>query len=190
MDNQSNLEIEKLKAEIKKMKAENVHSRINLYSDLIKNILSNKDRSIFYHGWTSKKQLAENWLSSDIWFYPCTFLETFCLTALEAALTKTFVITRNFGSLAESVGNRGVFLNSIELMDAYSMEWQEKALIELFNVLENKELKNNLIEENYKWAKHMSWENRANDFLENYIEDFQDKNNTIIDIRHNIYIYI
>ena len=39
MDNQSNLEIEKLKAEIKKMKAENVHSRINLYSDLIKNIL-------------------------------------------------------------------------------------------------------------------------------------------------------
>jgi len=143
--------------------------------NLIKNILSNKDKSIFYHGWTSKKQLAENWLSSDIWFYPCTFLETFCLTALEAALTKTFVITRNFGSLAESVGNRGVFLDSIELLDPYISDWQDKALIELFNVLENKELKNKLIEENYKWAKNMSWKNRANDFLENYIEDFQSK---------------
>ena len=143
--------------------------------NLIKNILSKKDKSIFYHGWTSKKQLAENWLSSDIWFYPCTFLETFCLTALEAALTKTFVITRNFGSLAESVGNRGVFLDSIELLDPYKSEWQEKALIELFNVLENKEVKNKLIEENYKWAKNMSWENRANDFLENYIDGFQDK---------------
>ena len=147
---------------------------------LIKNILSNKDKSIFYHGWTTKKVLAENWLSSDIWFYPCTFLETFCLTALEAALTKTFVITRNFGSLEESVGNRGVFLDSAELLDPYTSEWQEKVLPELFNVLENKELKNKLLEENYKWAKNMSWENRADDFLLNYIDDFQSKKQNLI----------
>lgn len=148
--------------------------------NLIKDILSIKDKSIFYHGWTSKKQLAENWLSSDIWFYPCTFLETFCLTALEAALTKTFVITRNFGSLEESVGNRGIFLDSTELIDPYTFEWQEKVLPELFNILENKELKNKLIEENYIWAKNMSWENRANDFLENYIDGFQSKKQNLI----------
>ncbi len=39
MDNQSNLEIEKLKAEIKKIKAESAQSRIHLFSDLAKNIL-------------------------------------------------------------------------------------------------------------------------------------------------------
>ena len=143
---------------------------------IIKNILSNKNNSIYSHGWTSKKVLAENWMSSDLWFYPCTFTETFCLTALEAALTKTFVITRNFGSLSESVGKRGIFLDSVELLDPYKQEWQEKALVELFSVLENKSLKNKLIEENYAWAKNMSWENRTHDFLTNYIEDLPLKN--------------
>ena len=136
---------------------------------MIKNIILNKNNSIFYHGWTSKKVLANNWLSSDIWFYPCTFIETFCLTALEAALTKTFVITRNIGALSETVGDRGVILDSVSENDPYNIEWQEKALIDLFLVLENKELKNTLIEKNYNWAKNMSWENRANIFLENYI---------------------
>jgi hypothetical protein len=131
----------------------------------IKNILSVKNKTIIYHGWTSKEELANNWMSSDIWFYPCTFLETFCLTALEAALSKTFVITRNFGSLPETVGERGVFLESTSLYDPYTTEWQSKALVELFNVLENKSLKEQLVGENYKWAKNMSWESRANMFI-------------------------
>ncbi len=38
--------------------------------------------------------LEDAWKTADIWFYPCTFMETFCLTALEAAKSKTFVITR------------------------------------------------------------------------------------------------
>ena len=132
----------------------------------IKNILSVKNNTIIYHGWTSKQELADNWITSDIWFYPCTFLETFCLTALEAALTKTFVITRNFGSLSETVGERGVFLESTSLYDPYTVEWQSKALIELFNVLENKSLKEKLVEENYKWAKNMSWESRTSMFIQ------------------------
>ena len=140
---------------------------------LIQNIImdENREKSIIYHGWTSKKDLANNWLSSDIWFYPCTFIETFCLTALEAALTKTFVITRNFGSLAETVANRGVFLDSNNLEDPYTIEWQEKALIDLFSILGNKDLKDNLIEDNYNWARNMSWETRANLFIKEQLYD-------------------
>ena len=48
--------------------------------------------NIYYHGWVDKKTLANAWITADIWFYPCTFMETFCLTALEAAATKTLVI--------------------------------------------------------------------------------------------------
>jgi hypothetical protein len=131
----------------------------------IKNILSTKNDTIIYHGWTSKQELANNWLSSDIWFYPCTFLETFCLTALEAALTKTFVISRNFGSLSETIGDRGIFLESNEIYDPYLSEWQSRALSQLFNAIDNKQLKEKLIERNYEWAKNMSWENRSNMFI-------------------------
>ena len=54
---------------------------------------------INYKGWVSKQELAEGWKQADIWFYPCTFMETFCLTALEAAASKTFVITNDLAAL-------------------------------------------------------------------------------------------
>ena len=52
------------------------------------------------------------------------------------------------------------------MYDPYTVEWQSKALIELFNVLENKSLKEKLVEENYKWAKNMSWESRTSMFIQ------------------------
>jgi hypothetical protein len=127
--------------------------------------------NIFYYGWTDKKTLADNWLSSDIWFYPCTFLETFCLTALEAALTKTFVVTRNFGALKNIGSERAILIDSENLRDPYNIEWQENALKILFEVIENKELKERLINKNYEFAKKMSWKSRADDLLKNYIYD-------------------
>jgi hypothetical protein len=142
---------------------------------LIKNLLNEykniENINIFYHGWTDKKALAENWASSDIWFYPCTFLETFCLTALEAAITKTFAITREFGALKDTVGDRGVFLDSKELFDPYTQEWQDKTIDKLFEVIENKELKEELVEKNYNWAINMSWKSRAQNLIDNYIYD-------------------
>jgi tetratricopeptide (TPR) repeat protein len=142
---------------------------------LIKNILNeyktNSKLNITYWGWTDKKTLADNWITSDIWFYPCTFLETFCLTALEAALTKTYVITRDFGALKDTVGYRGVFLDSKNLFDPYSDEWQSKALEDLFEILENTKIKNKLIQKNYEWALKMSWKSRADEFINKYLND-------------------
>ena len=83
---------------------------------------SENNMNIYYHGWVNKQVLAESWLSSDIWFYPCTFMETFCLTALEAALTKTLVITNNLAALQNTVGHRGVIIKGEQMED----EWQEK----------------------------------------------------------------
>ena len=144
--------------------------------DMIRNLMvqyqDNKILNIYYWGWTNKSDLANNWLSSDIWFYPCTFIETFCLTALEAAITKTFVITTDLGSLKNTVGDRGILLDvNNDILTAYNTEWQSKTLKELFKVLENRDVKNQLIEKNYNWAMNMSWENRAKDLIYNYIED-------------------
>ena len=123
--------------------------------------------NIYYHGWVNKKVLAEAWISSDIWFYPCTFMETFCLTALEAALTKTFVITNDLAALQNTVGDRGVIINGNPL----EPEWQETALDEIKKYLEpaNKYVKNELIERNFKWASNLSWSSQANKLLEQHI---------------------
>jgi hypothetical protein len=122
---------------------------------------------IYYYGWVKKEELANAWNTADIWFYPCIFMETFCLTALEAALTKTFVITNDLAALQNTVSNRGVVINGNAMDD----EWQKKALEKIFYYIDpvNKNEKNKFIEINYEWASKLSWENQAKKLLTNFI---------------------
>lgn len=123
---------------------------------------------IHYYGWVNKNELANAWLSSDFWFYPCTFMETFCLTALEAASSKTFVITNDLAALQDTVGDRGSIIKG----DAKTQEWQEKALEQIFYFMDekNKEKKERLININYEWSLNLTWEKQANKLFKEYIE--------------------
>jgi hypothetical protein len=127
----------------------------------IKELIKKHPGGLYYEGWTSKSKLADNWLTSEIWFYPCTFLETFCLTALEAALTNTLVITTEIGSLQNTVADRGVVIEG----NAYTKEWQDKALNELFSIIDDPIRKNLYLKKNNSWAKNLSWESRANELM-------------------------
>jgi tetratricopeptide (TPR) repeat protein len=123
--------------------------------------------NVYYHGWVSKKELADAWLTSDIWFYPCTFAETFCLTALEAALTKTFAITSNLAALNNTVGDRGILIPG----DATTEEWQNAALTTVLTYMTSSfsQKKKELVEPNYQWAKQLSWKNQATRLLNEYL---------------------
>jgi len=122
---------------------------------------------IYYHGWVDKTELAEAWMTSDIWFYPCSFMETFCLTALEAASSKTLCVTNNLAALQNTVGNRGVIIEG----DPTTEIWQENALQKLFYYMDekNKREKEKLLTINYEWANTLSWEKQSRKLLETYI---------------------
>ena len=122
-------------------------------------------KSVINHGWTDKKTLAKYWKQTHIWFYPCKFEETFCLTALEAAITKTLVISNDLAGLKDTVGERGVVIPG----DSTSEIWQIIAFSKICQYLDNPELGNSLIWKNYEWALTHSWKDRASDFLHNYI---------------------
>lgn len=126
-----------------------------------------KHMNIVCHGWVDKQTLANAWINSDIWFYPCTFMETFCLTALEAAATRTFVVTNDLAALQNTVGNRGAVIKG----DVSSKEWQTKALERLFYYMNTKNVmeKQELIEKNYKWVHNLTWKNQAEKLLSEYI---------------------
>ena len=130
-------------------------------------LATEKNMNVFYYGWVSKKELADAWITSDIWFYPCTFAETFCLTALEAALSKTFAITSNLAALNNTVGDRGILIPG----DASTEEWQNAALSAVLTYMTSfySQKKNELIEKNYQWAKEMSWENRARQLMSEHL---------------------
>jgi tetratricopeptide (TPR) repeat protein len=140
--------------------------------DLLNNYkLHSNKLGIHYHSWVSKKELAESWKTAEFWLYPCTFQETFCSTALEAAITKTFVISNNLAALKNTVGDRGLIIDG----DPETEEWKETSLHKIKEIFANREFLNNKIQENYDWAKNLTWENQANKLL----NDFINSNNLI-----------
>jgi predicted O-methyltransferase YrrM len=151
------------------------------------NIADKKTMNIHYYGWVNKETLSFAWLTSDIWFYPCTFKETFCLTALEAAITKTFVITNDLAALQNTVSDRGILIRG----DATDETWQKTALETIKKYLslstQDLQVKQELIEKNYRWASELSWENQSNTLLKEHIlpigkYEYKDMYNWVSDV--------
>jgi len=126
----------------------------------IKSLLKVNKKGIKVHGWVDRKTLANAWKTAEYWLYPCTFEETFCLTAMEAALTKTFAITNNLAALAETVGDRGLIVHG----DPRMQEWQDSTLAQMRQYLSGKS-KEDLLQLNYNWAKERSWRSQTQKFV-------------------------
>lgn len=154
---------------------------LNIYSDIngkwvndvakeqmdeIHKILATDLKDVIVHGWVSKDILARAWSTADIWLYPCIFQETFCLTALEAAASKTLAIGTPLAALTETICDRGLLVSGNPL----EFVWQDVAIKELVEVLSNHKKKTELIESNYKWATGITWQQRGEEFIKKYIE--------------------
>ena len=111
------------------------------------------------HGWVSKQVLMDAWSSADYWLYPCTFKETFCLTALEAAASRTFVITNGLAALSETA-RHGITIEGNPFTD----EWKLLCLSKLKDIVKNDNLKNTILNRNEEWAKTMSWKSQTDKF--------------------------
>jgi predicted O-methyltransferase YrrM len=121
-------------------------------------------KGVNMRGWVSKADLAAAWMSTDIWLYPCTFAETFCLTALEAAYSRCLIVSSDLAALQNTVGDRGIVIGG----NPMTREWQDKALEELFSVGERKQ---DLIERGSIWASGLTWKGQATKFLDLYCKD-------------------
>lgn len=55
------------------------------------------------HGNVSQKQLTEEMAKAEVWLYPTNFLETFCITAVEALCSKTYPVVRSWGALPDTI---------------------------------------------------------------------------------------
>ena len=133
--------------------------------------------SVINHGWVDKKTLANYWKQSEVWLYPCTFMETFCLTALECALTRTLAITNDLAALQNTVGDRGIVVPG----DATTREWQDAAFLKICEVFDNPKSVEvlSLIDKNYEWALNHSWQGQAEYLLKTFIDSrLKNTNNT------------
>lgn len=89
------------------------------------------------------KKLIEEFQTSEFWFYPTDFEETYCISALEAQMSKCICICTDLGGLTETVGERGILIKE----PIWSEEYKNKAIEE-----NNENLKEKYREIGYKWA--------------------------------------
>lgn len=58
---------------------------------------------IKYHGNVDQVRLAAELCSSEVWLYPASFIETYCISAIEALAAKTWPVVRRFGALKSTM---------------------------------------------------------------------------------------
>lgn len=69
------------------------------WADSIEKKISDHSEFVVYHGMVNKKTLMKHFKESAVWLYPADFIETSCITAMEAMAAKTYPIVRAMGAL-------------------------------------------------------------------------------------------
>jgi hypothetical protein len=140
---------------------ENEYCKKNCDIEKIKELISTMKDNVTNHGFVSRSILNDYWKNAHIWLYSNTFKETFCLTALEAAASRTLAITNNMGALQETVGDRGIIVEG----DPTLSDWQNSIIDKVYNVLDGIINIDTFIDRNYTWACSKTYQNVVDDFL-------------------------
>lgn len=113
---------------------------------------------IKYWGNQTQDVLAEELAKSQVWLYPAGFIESFCISALEAMMTKCYPVVRHVGALPDTLrpateqGMASVLINDETDYQAYAHEVIEA-------------IENRLWEDMQFNADDFSWESVAQDWI-------------------------
>lgn len=125
-------------------------------SDEQKIFIANHSEYIKHRGFLPNEKIQEEFLKADVWLYPTQFLETYCLSALEAMRAGCLCITTSEGSLSEIVGERGVLLK----------DCNEEAIINILKVHFKTGLYKNKIKRAVTWANEQTLENMSFEWID------------------------
>lgn len=78
---------------------------------------------IQWRGRVSQDELAKEMLAASLWAYPTSFLETFCITAVEAMAAGLNIVTTATGNLPDIIGDAGVTIPGYSESIAYGRQF-------------------------------------------------------------------
>ena len=117
---------------------------------------------VIYRGYHKQYELAAEYLSSKLWLYPCTWLETFCITALEAQAAGTPCIVSEWGPLRERVGNAGLVIDGFNK----DLDHKKRFTEAIKKLLTDEDLWNRYSLTGKEQVKHQTWSNSAKRLME------------------------
>ena len=128
-----------------------------LYRDIFKTVKNSPVKNdIIFTGFIDDEDKSILYSQAELFVYP-SFYEGFGFPPLEAMACGTPVITSNFSSLPEAVGDAAIMINPYNLDELYrAME----------TVLNDDKLKNTLIKKGFEQTKKFSWQKCARETLD------------------------
>lgn len=133
-------------------------------ADRLENLMKGKDW-ITYHGNVQQDVLTRHFKESVVWLYPSDFIETFCISVLEAMCSGTYGIMRSVGALQDT-GRFAAEHGMAKMIDhdcQYPEEWEnyKKALVDA--------IKNNLWQNVSVDAENYGWEQVAKEWIKDLL---------------------
>ena len=128
-----------------------------LYKDIFETVANSRcKKDIVFTGVVDEKDKPYLYSSADVFVYP-SFFEGFGFPPLEAMACGVPTIVSNTSSLSEVVGNGAI------MIDPYNVD---ELAFAIRKVLEDKELRNDLIKKGLNQAKKFNWDKTAKQVLE------------------------
>jgi glycosyltransferase involved in cell wall biosynthesis len=138
---------------------------LNIYNNFYPDIIANfedrikevfDDPRVRFFGKTPKKTVVKALQDSHIFVYPTNFLDTFCLSQVEALSAGCFPVYSEMGSLIEVSGGYGLRYKYVEDYEKHAMIFAAM-LKEAINKINNNEWdpieSSNYVNEKYSWDK-------------------------------------
>jgi len=123
-----------------------------------------KQPGVNYVGRLSKVDLANIQMTCKAWLYPTWFWETFCITAVDAGLSKCAIVCSNLAGLKTTIGDAGVLIDG----DSNSKEYQDRFIQESIKVLSDDKYSEELANKAYNKVIEYSWDKIADDWINEF----------------------
>jgi glycosyltransferase involved in cell wall biosynthesis/SAM-dependent methyltransferase len=129
---------------------------------------------VVYHGTVKRKELAKHFKESAVLAYPNTYPETMCITAAQAVVTGTPVVTTKMAALPEIVpSDAGFLIDKDPKTDEYKKEFIDKCVALLREPALFEEMSKGGKDRDYSWEGiSIEW---IKEFFPDDVEDFSKK---------------
>lgn len=116
---------------------------------------------VVFHGNLQQNELMKELSTAQAWLYPTNFLETFCITALEALGCKVWPIVRNYGALPDTLKGAPCTIIDQPCESESEVELYAQAVVD---AIQNEKWKTI----NYDLTPH-SWESVAKEVIDRWL---------------------
>ena len=107
-----------------------------------------KIKNVTAYGYEPPLKVHQEMITSEYFFYPSIFFETFCCSAVEAQLYECICIYNNIGCLNETIGDRGLSID----YNPKELNYVEKTCSKIIELINNDEIKKKFKEQGKNYA--------------------------------------